>query len=254
MPTGFVAALARGRGDDKLCVLCQQNEELAGVHERAAALHHELEDTVQVGLAANRTRDGDGCLQAADGALELSAAGVDVLVEVGVLDGDRHPAREDQECLLVGLVELAALLLGEVDVAPRLAAHQHGRAEEGGHRRVLRREAVAARVLADVGQAQRLGMADQLAQDAAAAGKLADRAPRGLVDAGGQEAFELLPVLIEDPDGRVARSGQLAPGLEHALQHRLAVQLGDYRRSDVEKQAQALLVECASLHGHYCGR
>ena len=120
------------------CILRKQDQELAGVDERAAALDHELEDTVQVGFAAHRTRDRDGCLQPADGALELSAAGVDVLVEVGVLDGDRHPARQDEECLLVGLVELAALLLGQIDVAPGLAAHQYRCAEEGRHRRMLR--------------------------------------------------------------------------------------------------------------------
>ena len=146
-----------------------------------ASLHHELEHTAQVGLAADRTRDRDGRLEAAHGAFELAAAGVDVLVQVGVLDGDRHPAREHEQRLLVGLVELAALLLGQVDVAPRLAAHQHRGAEERRHRRVLGREAVAARVLADVGEAKRLGVADQLAEDAAAAGKLADRAPRRLV-------------------------------------------------------------------------
>ena len=66
-------------------------------------------------------------------------------------------------------------------------------------------------MLADVGQAKRLRVADQLAQDAGAAGKLADRAPCGLVDAGGQEAFELLTLLIEDPDGRVARSVSSRP-------------------------------------------
>ena len=245
----LVTGLARSGGHDELGVLCKQNEEVAGVHEGAPALDHELEDAVQVGLAADRTRDRDGCLEPAHGTLELSATGVDVLVQVGVLDGDRDPAREDEQRLLVGLVELAALLLGQVDVAPGLAAHQHRGPEEGRHRRVLWREAVAARVLADVGQAKRLGVADQLAEDAAAAGKLADRAPRGLVDAGGEEAVELLALLIEDADGRVARSGQLAPGFEHALQHRLAVQLGDYRGSDFEQKAEPLLVESATVHG-----
>ena len=58
-----------------------------------------------------------------------------------------------------------------------------------------------------------------------------------------------LPLLIEDADGGVARAGQLAPGLEHALQHRLAVQLGDYRGSDFEQKAEALLIESATVHG-----
>ena len=245
----LVPRLARGGGHNELLVLREQNEEVASVRERASALDDELEDPVQVGLSADRTRDRDSCLEPAHRTLELSAASVDVLVQVGVLDRDRHPAREDEQRLLVGLVELAALLLGQVDVAPGLAAHQHRGAEEGRHRRVLWREAVAARVLADVGQAKRLGMADQLAEDAAAAGQLADRAPRGLIDAGGEEALELLAVLVEDADGRVARSGQLAAGFEHALQHRLAVQLGDYRGSDFEQKAEPLLIQSATIHG-----
>ena len=78
-------------------------------------------------------------------------------------------------------------------------------------------------MLADVGEAKRLGVADQLAEDAAAAGELADRAPRRLVHSGGEEALELFPLLIEDADGGVAGSCELAAGFEDALQHRLAV-------------------------------
>jgi len=68
---------------------------------------------------------------------------------------------------------------------------------------VLRREAVASRVLADVGEPKRFGVADQLSKDAGATRQLTDGAPCRLVDAGGQEALEFLPLLVENADGRV---------------------------------------------------
>ena len=102
-------------------------------------------------------------------ALELVAAEVQIFVEMRVLDRDRDPAREHEQSLLVSFVELAVLLLRQVDVAPGLAMHQHRRPEKRGHARVRGREAVAARVPAYVGQPERLGMADQLPEDSPSA-------------------------------------------------------------------------------------
>jgi hypothetical protein len=56
-----------------------------------------------------------------------------------------------------------------------------------------RREADGARILRDVVQLQRRRVADEDTEDAAPARQVADRAVRLLVDAGGDEAFEMCP-------------------------------------------------------------
>ena len=86
------------------------------------------------------------------------------------------------------------------------------------HRRVALGEAVALRVLADVGEAQRLWIADQHAEHAAAARQLADRLARLLVDPEGQEALERGAPLVEDPERRVAGAGDLAGGREDPVE------------------------------------
>ena len=87
-------------------------------------------------------------------------------------------------------------------------------------------EAVRARVLGHVPQAQRLGVSDQLAQDSVSARERADEAPRRVVHAGGKEALQLLLSLVEDPERGVARPGHLARGLEYLMEHRLEIELG----------------------------
>ena len=122
--------------------------------------------------------------------------------------------------VLVGEL-LAAFLLGQVEVAPSLAADDERHAEEGGHRRVADREAIRADVGADVRQAQGLGLADQLAEHAVAAGKVSDLAPRVLVDADGQEPLQLGPSRVEHAERCVTGAGQLARHRQHALKDRL---------------------------------
>ena len=100
----------------------------------------------------------------------------DAAVQASVLDRDRRPVGQDDERLLVGLVEVAAGLLGQVEVAVGLAADEDRHAQEAVHRRVAEREAVGARVVADVGHPQWPRIADQDAEDPVAAGQVADRA------------------------------------------------------------------------------
>ena len=114
----------------------------ACVDERAPALDDQLEHALEIGVAAHRQRDRLRGLQAAHGALELTAALLGVLVEAGVLDRDPRPASQHDDRVLIGLVELSALLLGQVEVAPRLAADQDRHTEERAHRRVSRGKAI----------------------------------------------------------------------------------------------------------------
>ena len=100
-----------------------------------------------------------------------------------------------------------------------------------------RGKAVGARVLADVAEAQRGRVANQLPQHAAAKGQIADSRPRLLVDPDVDEALQPAAVLIEDADRGVARAGQLAPDLDHFAQHSLEVKLGGEAPTYVDKSA-----------------
>ena len=92
-------------------------------------------------------------------------------------------------------------------------------------------------------------MADQLAQDPPAPREVPDRPPGRVVDSRGDESLELRALGVEDADGRIAGPGQLPSSVQHALEHRLAVELGDDRRADIKEQPQSPLVECATIHG-----
>jgi len=83
------------------------------------------------------------------------------------------------------------------------------------HRRVAGGEAVGVGVAFDVGQPQRLRLADQLAEDAAPARQVADVPPALLVDADVDETFELAAFGVEHAERRVPRPGQLPRRLDH---------------------------------------
>ena len=193
-----------------------------------AALDQQLEDPLEVGLPTDGPGDRGRRLQRRDSAFELVAAGGDAAVQPRVLDRDRGPVGEDDERLLVGLVELAVGLLGQVEVAVGLAADEDRHAQEAVHRRMAEGEAVRARVVADVGHAQRPRVADEDAEDPVPSGQVADRAVGLRVDPAGQEALELPAAVVEDAERRVARAGQLARHLEHAVEDDLEVELGHH--------------------------
>ena len=123
-----------------------------------------------------------------------------LLVEAGVLD--RHRLQ-----LLVFGVEWTVPLLGQIKVAVGVPAQEDRDAEEAAHRRVVRREPDRARVVGDRLEAERLGIGDQDAEDAASARQLPDRCVGLGVDAGGQEALEGGAGLVDDAESRLARPG-----------------------------------------------
>ncbi len=100
---------------------------------------------------------------------------------------------------------------------------------------------------ADVCEAQRARLLDQQAEDASPARQVADRAPRLLVDAVGDEALQLVAVFVEHAERRVAGAGQVAGDLEHAAKDDLRVQLGDEPAPDVDQIAQAGLIESTAV-------
>ncbi|MEZ5124228.1 MAG: hypothetical protein R2736_22120 [Solirubrobacterales bacterium] len=154
----------------------------------------------------------------------LLAAHLLVAVGAGVVDRHAGPAGQQDDGLFVGLVEaVGALLVGQVEVAPRLAVHEDRHPEERAHVRMAVREAVRARVVGDVVEAQRPRVADQHPENATAVGQVADRAVGLGIDADGQEALELAALLVEDAQRGEPRAGELAGLVEHALQDRLEV-------------------------------
>ena len=74
-------------------------------------------------------------------------------------------------------------------------------------------------------------------------------AMRRVVDAGGDEALELLPALVEHAHGRIARAGHLARDVEELPQDRLDVELGDQKPSPrIDQATEAGLVEGGLRH------
>ena len=81
------------------------------------------------------------------------------------------------------------------------------------------------RMVAEVLQAKRLRVADQLAEDAVTAGQGSDQRPRLRVDPGEDEAFELRLLVIEHAECGVAGAGQLARRLENLAKDRFQIEL-----------------------------
>ena len=126
----LVHALPRAGGEHELVAFEQRELDDARLDQRARALRDELQHPVEVRDAAERARDLRRRLETAVRALELVPALADVAVQPGVVDRDRRPVGEDDGRVLVVLGELADRLLGQVEVAPHLAADGDRHAEE----------------------------------------------------------------------------------------------------------------------------
>ncbi len=104
-------------------------------------------------------------------------------------------------------------------------------------------------MLADIGQAQRLGVFDQRAEHPPATRQIANRAVGLRVDSNGQELLKLRAIVVEDPDRGVARSGDLPCGLKDTIEHSLLVELGDKRLPDIEQLSMPSLIGVLSHLG-----
>ena len=200
---------------------------------------------VEVGFTADGARDRGRGLQAAHRALELVPPPLAVRVEPGVLERDRRPFGEDHDgFLVVGGERVTAGLVAEVEVPPRLTADHDRHAEERLHPRMARR---GSPLSAGRRRSRRA---------AAAAGRRS--APRGCrARAAGPRSRACSPVdrpcvrkrsspvrlLVEDAQRRVARAGDLGRGLEHAVEDRLHVELGDDRAPGVEQTPERVVIE-----------
>ena len=134
-PPDQVLRLLARRGDDlELGSVGKQQHRALSADHPTPALDDQLQQAVQLDSAGHGARDVRARLEAAKGLLELARPRVEPLVQAGVLDRHARPRREHHHELLVGLVELGApLLLGQVEVSPGVATHQHRGAEEAPH-------------------------------------------------------------------------------------------------------------------------
>ena len=151
--------------------------------------------------------------------LELAQPAGSRLVQAGVLDGHRSLCREERDELRVLLRELRpTLLLGQVEVSVGDAAEHDRDAEERLHRWMVGGKPDRERVLRQVGQPQSLGLADQDAENAAAARQLADRFVGGSVDSGRDEPLELGTAPVDHAQRRILGAGELDRRLDDALE------------------------------------
>src|SRR5450755_5082575 len=109
-------------------------------------------------------------------------------------------------------------------------------------------KSIALRMLADIGQPQRVRIVDQNPEYAMTTRQLADREPGLGIDPDGDEPFELPAPIVEHPERGVARSGDLHCGLEDLVENLLHVELGHQATSQTEQAAEMRLIERSTHH------
>ena len=101
----------------------------------------------------------------------------------------------------------------------------------------------------EIVQPQRLRVADQDAEDPAAARQVADRGVRLGVDSGGDEALERRAAPVDHAQRRVARAGQLGGRLDEPLQQRVERELGRQGDAGLDQRPQAVFARPDRVHG-----
>jgi hypothetical protein len=227
--------LAGDRGDDELLAVEELDGQRTSRDERPAALGHQLEDAVEVGLAAERESDLHRGVQRGDGAAELLAPGLRSREAARVVDGDAGEVGQEGERPLVLLGELlAAGLVGEVEVAVRLVPGEQGNAEERVHLGMAEGEAVRAWMGADLVEPERDGVCDELAEHASTPRRSPDLLALAGLESQRDEPRQPRSLLIEHADRRVLRARELAGGDEHPLEDRLDVELAEDAARELE--------------------
>ena len=171
-------------------------------------------------------------------------------VGASVVDDEARSAGQRPHEELVVLGELAAAgLLGQVEVAEHGAADPDRDPEEGGHRRVVRREPHRVRMRAEHGQPDRLRLLDEQAQDPLAAREVADQRPLLVVEAGGDELDQEVAAADHAQRG-VLRAGELARRLDDAGEDAALVEVGGDRDDRVEQRLGGARQLGTRVRGH----
>jgi hypothetical protein len=104
------------------------------------------------------------------------------------------------------------------------------------------REPDRARVLGDVGEPHRAGLAEDDAEDAAPAGLVADRRACLLVHPGREEALESRAGRVHDRERRVLCTRELGGGLDDALQQGVERELRAEGDPGVDEEPESVRV------------
>jgi hypothetical protein len=224
-----------GHDAQDAAIVAAQEERGVGVRHGGRLAHDHVRCRLRLGARQELVGDpgrGGQPLLAAERLLE----------QPRVLDRDAGRRGQRHHQLLVALGEGAAvLLLGEVQVAEHLAAHQHRHAEERAHRWVAGREPAGGRVPREVGEADGCRLVDQQAQDALAARQVADAGAGVRVDADGHELDEVAALGAEDAERGVLRVGQVRGELGDPAQRVRQAQVARDREHGVEQPVHLLL-------------
>ena len=234
-PVG-VLILAVGGGNAKLAATRhgKRDQHEASVDETAEPARDQLEQAVELELSGDRITD---LVQR----LELAQPAGRALVQASVLDGHRCLRGEKlHELLVLGREVLAALPLGEVEVAVDDAAEPYRNAEERPHRRMVRRKADRSGVFVEIVEPERPRLPDQHTEDASPTRQIADRGVRLGVDSRGHEALEPFPRAVDDPERRVTRAGELGGDLDEPLEQCVERELRAQCDARVDEHAQAI--------------
>lgn len=176
-------------------------------------------------MAGERSGDGDRGIQRGEVSLQGAAARLGGRVTPSVVDREAGELGQQDDGVLVGPGELSAIvLLGQVEVSVSAAADEDRHPEERAHRRVPGGESVGTMVRAYVRDAERLGVADQLAEHPVAGRQRTDPRLLLLVDAHRQETGQLAAALVEDSQRRIASAGKGLGGSEHTPEHLVDVE------------------------------
>ena len=128
---------------------------------------HEIQDARHVPLLEDSEGEFVECL-------ELPNPVDDCFVDPHPFDRDRCLGGQKRHDLLVFSGELTDLLLRQVQVSVHDVSHEDRDTEEASHRRMPGREALEMRVLSHVSKTQRTPVVEQDAENAVAAGRVAD--------------------------------------------------------------------------------
>src|ERR1039457_24033 len=101
-------------------------------------------------------------------------------------------------------------------------------------------------MLTDIGEAQRLRMLDQRAENPPSAWLHPDRPVRSVLPARGQELLQRAVLVVQDPQGRVARPGDFTRCLKDTIQQNPLVELRRQSPTHIEQATNPrLLRRCA---------
>ena len=137
-------------------------------------------------------------------------------------------------------------LVGQVEVAEDLVAHQDRHAEKRLHRRVVGWKSEAVGMPGEIGQAQRTGVGDEQTEDPVTLGEVADLLARRVVDPDGDELGEAGARLVEHAERTVRGVDEVDGTADDAAEHRRQVEVRADRQHGVEQLTPAALLAHAA--------